>query len=819
MKEMNNNDLSTGDFKTSPANDTDDKFDLAGLFLDFLSKWKWFVLSIIIFGTAAYFYVETIIPTYEVDASIYLNSEKAKATGQTVFGIENDVMMGNDIINETEIEILKSKNNLMKIVDSLNLSYTYYKDGRLCDMPVYHNSAVTAELDSISLANLTLPIYASITKESDGYHIKGEVRHADGTESKHLVAKKLPVKMALSVGTVTFNESPFTNKMTGTEKIIIRNPRRIAAMLSANLTIKPADAAPSILNIYLKTPVIEEGVDIIKAIVDFYNRQIIEDKNRSAIQTEAFILDRLVMINSELKDVEDRLRKYREEHNIADLEAQTSMNLATRSSNEEQLASVDADMEILKDIEQQVRRQDSYAQLPAYSNNSAVTQSIETYNRSVSNYQRSIENMGEAHPAVEKLREELIKQKSQILGNLSAARTNLTARRRSIAAIDSRSSGQLAVQPTIDKGLNEIFREQQVKVNIYTFLLQKREEIALQKTLATPTAQFIDNPSGFGPVAPHRFSYIALGLLIGLLLPAVIIFIKRLLFPKFNDMEDLERLTKLPILGEICKSGNAADGIVIGENVSTPEAELFRLLRNNINFTGDASVHGEDKNKVILVTSSVSGEGKTFITLNLAVTYALTRKKVVMVGLDIRRPVLARIAGKDNREGVTTFLSGQTTDLDSLISQSDVSPNLYILPAGPVPPNPNELMLGENMAAMFNRLRKNFDVVIVDSAPIGMVSDTFIIAPYTDIQIYVTRAGVSTKKGLKLLHDAVRNNRLSHPYLVLNGVNVGSASYIYRRYGHYGYYSKQSYGYAYGYGYSSAKKKKFRLFGKKKHRK
>ena len=266
-----------------------------------------------------------------------------------------------------------------------------------------------------------------------------------------------------------------------------------------------------------------------------------------------------------------------------------------------------------------------------------------------------------------------------------------------------------------------------------------------------------------------------------------------MLFPIFSDQEELERITKVPILGEICHSSKAEKReVVVGQNASTPIAELFRLLRNNISFTRS----GVDS-RVILVTSSVSGEGKTFIAANLAMTYALMGKKVVVVGFDLRRPMLAHSFGFSNQQGVTTFLSGQEHDLDKLIKQSRENPNLYVLSAGPVPPNPNELMMSSNMGRLMSQLRDEFDYVILDTAPIGVISDTLLITRYSDLQLYVTRANYSTKSSLKVLHDAVKSGKFSSVYIVLNGVNMASNSYMYRRYGEYGRYKTRSYGYGY----------------------
>ena len=784
---LDKDDEITNDAQKGPA-----LFDVTGLLLSYLSNWKWFLLCAIIGVAVSYYYVSTIIPVYYVSASIYLNDDQAATESQKALGIKTQLSDMSPFIDETEIELLRSKNNLIKIVDSLGLAYSYYEVGPLRDIPVYRNSAVLATLDSTSLVHLASPIEVIIKRDGKGYEVTASSTYDDGTDKQVAHVDKLPARLNLPQGKLTLKASPFTAKMNGTEKIIIRRPSKVAGELSAKLQIGFAKKSTSILLLGLRTQNVDEGRDILRVLVDFYNKQMIEDKNKAAIQTEAFILDRLMMINGELRDVENRLRDYRQANNIANLDAQTGMALSEQSNANAQLAEVDAERELLNDLASTVGHQDQYSMLPSVSNSPALTSSIEQYNTAVANYDRALQTMGENHPQIEKMQANLNRQKAQIVSNIDAAKRDVQTRRRNISRLDNRSAGQLSAQPSIDKGLNEIFREQQVKVNIYTFLLQKREEIALQKTLATPTAQFLENPDDGILVSPIRLTYICCGLLLGLLIPALIILLRRLLLPKFSDKDELARLTNIPIIGEICRN-DTDESVVVGENISTSIAELFRLLRNNINFT-----RGTGDKKVVLITSSISGEGKTFVTVNLAMTYALTGKRVCVVGLDIRRPVLAHLCGLSNASGVTTYLSGQEQDLAKLIHQSKFNENLYILPAGPVPPNPNELLLNDTAGRMFDTLRRDFDYVIVDSAPIGLVSDTLLIAPRTDIQIYVTRADYSTPKGLKVLHEAMVSGRLPHPYILVNGVNVGSTAYIYRRYGAYGYYSKNSYGYGYG---------------------
>ena len=773
---------------------SEEAFDTTGLLLAFLANWKWFVLSVFVCLVVAWFYIARQVPVYQVNASIYLSQDNSSQRNAFNVGQSTDPMVAlKNYIDETELEVLKSKNNVIKIVDSLNLAYSYYKEGIFRDIPLYENNAIEASLDSASLRNLREPIQIDVSRnDDDTYRVKVATTYNGVEEKKDFDSAAMPLDIELSHGTLTLKKSPVTAPLESKEKIVIVSPRARAAQLSGSLNIEFAKNSDKIIRISYNTTVVKEGIDVINALLEFYNREIIEDKNRSAIQTEAFILDRLVMISGELRDVENRLQAYRQAHNITNIEAQTGLNLNLKSDYEKQMAENDAELNIIDEIERIVSSADTYETLPAAINNTTVSQIIEAYNRKVNQLNRTLEGSTPDNPLVRTMQDELSRDKARILQNLATTKRSIMARRSAIQNLESRSAGQLASTPTVDKGLQEIFREQSVKVNIYTFLLQRREEIALQKTLATNTARLIDDPVGGAPVSPRKMMIMAVAFIIGLLIPGLVIFIRRMLFPIFADQEELERITKVPVLGEICEtdSGSAAD-MVVGQNVSTPIAELFRLLRNNISFT-----RGGADARVILVTSTISGEGKTFVAANLAMTYALMGKRVVVIGLDLRRPMLAHRFGFSNRRGVTTYLSGQESNANELILKSKENDNLYVLPAGPLPPNPNELLMSANMGRLMTTLRNEFDYVIIDSAPIGVISDTFLITRYSDLQLYVTRAHYTSKTSLKTLQNAIDSNKFSSVYIVLNGVNIKSSSYQYRRYGQYG---SSTYGYGYGY--------------------
>ena len=784
------------DLKNKEGVDSSENFDTTGLLLDYLSHWKWFLLSAVIFIGLGIFYIATVIPVYRVESSIYLSgdSESSPMSALTLDSSDPLVAMKN-YIDETEIEILKSRNNVIKIVDSLNLCYTYYKKGTLRNKPLYLNNAIIASLDSASLPSLQAPIKLSVKMNDDGtYNIEAKTTYNKVKEEKEFKNVSLPYTVELSHGTITVSRNPMIAEMEGTEIAVIRSPRAMAKIVSSNLNIEFAKNSEKIIRVACTSDVVAKGVDIINALLDFYNRDIIEDKNRSAIQTEAFILDRLVMINDELRDVENRLQSYRQAHNITDLQAQSNLNLNLQSNYQTQLAEAEANMSVLNEIERLVTTAGTYELLPSAVEDPSITAAIEQYNNRVNILHRTLDGTTQNSPIVASIQEDLSRQKVRILQTIVSAKRNLESRIANINALENRSVGQLASTPTVDKGLQEIFREQQVKVNIYTFLLQRREEIALQKTLATNTARLIDDPIGETPVAPRKILILLASLIIGLGIPALWIFVRRYLFPRFGDQEELRRFTSVPIVGEICTADKGThDDIVVGENVSTPIAELFRLLRNNISFA-----RRPDDNNVILLTSAISGEGKTFVATNLALTYALAGKKVVVIGADIRRPVLAKRFGLDNQRGLTTFLSGQEHNIDRLIVQSNLNPNLYILPAGPIPPNPNELLMSPNMDELMSLLRKEFDYVIIDSAPIGVISDTYLILRHSDLQLFVTRANYSSRGSLKTLHDATALKKLNHVYVVLNGVDIKSSAYLYRRYGSYNNHKSYGYGYPHG---------------------
>lgn len=777
----------------------EDTFDVIGLLLEYLVQWKWFVLSAIICVGLGYVYISRIVPTYEVSASIYLSDDNQSSKSNAIALSANMPLIDTkDYIDETEIEILKSRNNLIKIVDSLDLAYSYYKVDQFRDDPIYGTNVVSARLDSISLKNLTSPIEIVVSKEDKTYKFDLTTKYGGVEEHKTIETETLPISVELSHGTLQLLPSRTTGLLDGKQKIVISNPNWVAARLSGSLRIEFARNSGTILRITCTTPMISEGVDVINTLINIYNQEIIADKNKSALQTEAFIIERLALIAGELQEVEKDVEDYRREKKITDISTEASMYLSQTSANDAEIAQVDAKKQLVNDVKRIVSVQDDYTPIPQVIDDPALNAMIDAYNKKLAQRAAMLEGGTENNPIVQNMQEDLARSKNDIYRGIANVEHSLGVQRKTLVSQDTRISGRISNIPTYERELTGIFREQRIKDNIYNFLLEKREEIALQKTLATPTARLIDNPLGSGPVYPKHLSIYGIAALIGILIPALVIFLRRVFFPIFKDKDDLERVTNVPILGEISIAPSGAK-FALGDRVTTPIAELFRLIRNNIQF----ALPNKDK-KVMLVTSSLSGEGKTFMATNIGLTFALSGKKTVIVGMDIRRPVIARNFEISNKQGVTTYLSGQVENVNDIIHKTDVNDNLYVIPGGPVPPNPNELLLSDRMGKMIEELRANFDYIIIDTAPIGVVSDTYLIAQHSDVQLYVTRANYSTRRCLKIMHQAIAMGRFPKCYLILNGVNISSGSYAYRRYG---YYSKYGYKSSYGYGYSQTEKR------------
>ena len=770
--------------------------DFREILFNYLVHWKWFVASIIIAMGIAFFILARENDVYKVTTSVLMKNDKSGATPDLL--MMESLGMGSVSNNiENEVEIMRSKNVMHQVVMDLKLytSYTTKKGMRKIDL--YNNTPIELSIDSVAVRNLQSPIVVNATPKSNGNY-EVELSYKGTNKTLTLTSTPLPVDMdGLSF---VLNRNYAAPALKENVMITVSNPRNIANYLSKAIVADISSKGSTILTLSLNTFNIEKAKDILQRVVFYYNELSMAEKNRVALNTEKFIDERIVAISQELGTVEKQAEDFRKTHKLTDIKNEGEKFTTELSEIEKRLFELETQLNLVDYVEQFVSDpQNEYIPIPYLGITDArFAELINQYNQMLLVRERLLRSSSESSPLITDLNHDIADLRKGVLSGIVTTRKGLSIEKKDLQDKNNQLNNMVASVPEVERKLTEIMRQQSIKDKLYIFLLEKREENSLNKTLTVPVASIVDAPDVTGaPVEPNKPKTFLIAFVFGLAIPALIIFLRDLFNVKFKDRIDVERLTSVPVLGEIAKN-DTDDQFVVKAKATTPIVELFRLVRNNIQF-----ILNEPNKKVINVTSTVTQEGKTFFSMNLALSFALTNKKVILVGLDIRRPQLKKHFSIVTNKGITSFLSGQETDLNTLIIPSGMSENLDLLPAGPIPPNPNEMLTSSRLDAIFEILREKYDYIIVDTAPVGMVSDTFLLNRLADINLYVLRANYSSKKYLALLNGYVADKRLTSTYLIVNAVDMRTQSYSYRKYGYgygYGYGSKYSYSSAYGYG-------------------
>lgn len=776
-------------------------FDMTLFLLECLSHWKWFVLSFIIVLGLSVFHIMRQVPTYNVSAMVLMIDKWSKTESDVLTqslgitsGVENVL---------TEIEIMRSRKLLTKVVDDLDLYVSYELEGRMRNTPLYRNTPIVVRPDSTTDINqLSTSISLNIEKPNDNneYNLKAEYFFED--EPKELAVKAITLPYTLYIPAIG---SFVIEQVTGYEAIEnnlivnISNPSTVAKRIASRLNINQYDKNTLLLTVSYTTPIPAMGMDIINRMVYYYNEDGIAEKNRAANNTELFINNRLVAIQQELSLVEQEVEQYRTQRGLTDLSSEAQMYLQQTGVSDKERSELDVQLNLIEYVEDFLSNpENTYSPIPTLSiKDASMSSVIGDYNKAIAEREKLLNTSSESNPVVQEYSQNILALKSNVLQSVASTRKSIELRKKDLNRQDQEIERKIRNVPQYERELTDIMRQQRIKENLFVFLLEKREENALTQTLAVGDARIIDEPTSTGLVAPQKNKIMFMAFIMALFIPGVIIFLKRMMFPSFHDKVELERLTNIPILAELPHDDNE-EFFVVKEKSNSAASELFRLLRNNIQFLFTTP----DK-KVVMVTSSVSREGKTFVSSNLAISFALTGKKTLIIGLDIRRPKAAQHFGVSNRLGIVNYLSGQEHDISKIIQPTSYA-NLDILPGGPIPPNPNELLLNPALDELFTNLRAQYDIIVVDSAPVGLVSDTLLINRVVDINLFVTRARYTSASHIKAANAMALNNKLKSLYMCINDVDMTTRSYSYRRYGY--SYGTHTYG-SYGYGNDEPKKK------------
>jgi capsular exopolysaccharide synthesis family protein len=782
-------------------------------------NWQWFLLSLIICFCVALIYLRYAEPVYEVSARMLIKDENRKRnTNQMLAGVEDLGFLTNSTGIDNEVEVLKSRVLLRDVVKDLKLYAEYRTEGRVQNHIVYQTQPVIIDLDPEHLDSLDFNLLEKtqwfkmkVWREGRKYMVEGSAME-NKTELKAFIHKadSLPTSFKTPLGIITVTENAGREFAPGkTYLVTIRPPMQVATEYLKQLSIAPTSKLTSIAELTLKDKNYRRGMDVLRQLNVCYNRQANADKNEVALRTEEFINERMTKINEELGSTESEIQKFKQANAVTSL---SDASQAVQMSNEfsARLSEANSQLQMINYLREYVNNpKNRYEIIPSNVGltDAASARLISDYNQAVQDRNRLLKAASEEAPQVKTLTATIEELQSSIKTALLQARSSADIRRQGIQNQYSMFQGRISAAPLQERVLNQVGRQQDVKSTLYMLLLQKREENSIALAATADNGKLIDEPLFVGKVSPKNQIVLFGALVLGFLVPGVCIFLVSFFRYKVEGHEDVARLTDLPIIADVAVASENVKqkaGIVVQANKNNQIDEIFRAMRTNIQFM----LQGDQK--VILFTSTTSGEGKTFNAANLAVSFALLGKKVILCGLDIRKPALGRLFSVPDRfEGITSLLTLDKVTKSALVNQikkSGVNDNLDLLLAGPVPPNPTELLARENFGDIVGMLREMYDYVIFDTAPVGLVTDTLQIGQHADITVFVCRADYTPKSSFALVNSLTKEKKMPNPCVVINGIDMSQRKYgYYYGYGRYGKYGRYGYGrYGYGkYGYGN----------------
>ena len=783
-------------------------FNLAALWKIVVLHWYWIVLSTIVALGAAFSYLKYTRPVYASNMKILVKDEDSRSRmyrgGQ--LALESMGVISNSNGFDNELEILTSSNISQRVIKSLKLYVSYELDGRLRNHELYKNNPYIVDMPENQLVDLHSLIQLKIDRQGDGVHVAGEIYVPRAKEPIlfERSVKELPGSFNTPVGTITLQRNPGVGAelpkqtMYATIMPLEYAAKAYGSRLSVSASSKTTTVA--VLN-YLDTQP-ERAIDYLNELFRSYNEDANEDKNEVALKTEEFLKNRISAIREELDATESNLESYKKKNELINLtnDASNALNKLTEYQKEQveletQLNLVTALLDYVDDPRNAFNVVPSNLGLK----DADMSNLLNKYNDYVLQRNRLLKSSSPENPYVKRLTAQLEEMWPTIRLSLKSVRENILTQKRSAEDQYNLFSRRVGEVPTQERSLNNIIRQQEIKVELYLMLLQKREENYISLNSTAAKARVIDDPRSTGQVSPKTKVILLGALVLGLCFPVGLIYLLGLLRYRIEGREDVEMLTKIPVLADIPLAPKSLDGelsLAVRENSNDMMEEAFRGLRTNLRFVLS------EKENVIACTSCIPGEGKTFISTNLAMSLALLGKRVIIVGLDIRKPRLVKLFGlSSDHRGITTFLSsdsGDFQDLDKQIHHAVLNPNLDVLPAGVIPPNPGELISREQLDHAIALLREHYDYVIVDTPPVGLVSDTLSAARVADMTIMVCRADYSPRNNFQLINALHHDNKMPKITLVLNGIDLKKRKYgyyygygkysKYGKYGHYGHY-------------------------------
>ena len=794
-------------------------FNFQTIYTTFILNWKWFVLSVFICLGIGFLYLRYTTPIYNTKAKLLIkdddNRRYRRGGIQGLESMSNLGIISNSYGIENEQEILTSTTIAEQAVRDLKIYVTYYIKGRIKERLIYKKQPLNIDMDYAHLDRMNQPIKLSIKRDGNNYKIKGtyfapiDELTSSGPYEIDQTITNIPSVIRTKAGIITITANG-RYKLKDGETLIatIQSPRIASYKYVGALSVEQSSKTSSVLNISLNDQDINRGMDYLRQLVICYNGQANEDKNEIAAKTEEFINDRLAKISTELSSTDGALENFKRNNKVIELQLSAQSLAANTSNFEQKLNDANTQISLINSLIAFANRPGNKHQvLPSNVGlqDQASTSLINEYNKTALERNRLLRTASENSPVVSELTARLDDMSSSIEQALIQARKGLIIERDAIKSQLGQYTGEITKAPEQERILTQIGRQQEVKSGLYLMLLEKREENSISLAATADKGKLIESPQFAGKVSPKGSIIMLIALLLGVAIPSVIIYIINFFRYRIEGHEDVAKLTKLPIIADIVMASESAKtkaDIVVHENQNNQMEEIFRSMRTNIQF-----MLKENEN-IIMFTSSTSGEGKTFTAANLSVSFALLGKKVILVGLDIRKPRLAELFEINNHHnGITPLLTMEEPtweDIEEQTLPSGINDNLSLLMAGPIPPNPSELVSRPSLSKIFDILKQHYDYVLIDTAPVGLVTDTLQVGKYCNISVYMCRADYTPKASFNLINSLAEEGKLPNMCIGINGIDLSMKKHSYYygygkygkygRYSHYGHYGKGGYG-------------------------
>jgi tyrosine-protein kinase Etk/Wzc len=737
----------------------------------YLPYWPVFLLLLVLCCGGAWLYQRFKVPLYESSATLIVKDEKRGTEDAKIIESLNN-LSGKKLI-ENEIEVIKSRSLLRHVASELNLFSPVYQKAKWKDRSAYVSSPIKVMVLS--------PDSIKETPKVDFTYNKAGSTVTVG-DSSYPLNKWVRTRW----GNLRFEVNNPLYDSAGKFYFALVHPKRVTQNLINTIDVNALSKMSSVVTLKTRDEVPERSEDILNRLIAAYNKAALTDKNTLTANTLKFLDERLTAVSDDLRNIEQRMQKYRADKGAIDISSQGQLFLKNVSDNDQKLSDVNMKLAVLDQVEQYVNSKNNNGGLVPSTlgiSDTFLTGLLDNLYETELEYEKLKRTTGENNPMAASVADKIEKIKPSILENIRNQRKTLEASKKNLYTTNKDYTTVLQGLPQQERDLVEISREQNIKSTIYSFLLQKREETALSNSSSVVDSKIVDKAeSSLDPVSSGKLILYLLAAALAFALGNIYVYLKESLNNKILFRQEIESMSSFPVIGEIIQQ-KSREPLVLKENTRSFISEQFRMIRNSLPYLGIGSKGG----KKILVTSTVSGDGKSFVCANLGLSLAMTGKRVVLVEFDLSNPTLSSKLNMENTRGVTEYLTGEA-DANEVIAKVEANPNLYFISAGDIPENPADLILSDRTNALLNYLDQWFDYVIIDSAPVGLLSDGYVLSEKCDATLFVVRHGHTPKKMLKRIEENNRINELKNVALVFNGVRSRG-------------FSKNGYGQGYGYGY------------------